>query len=183
MRFPIDAVFLDTDFRVVKLVQRLAPWRAASARRAKAVLELPAGECARRGLELDDRLVVLEHAVESPAAARTRVLLVAPDRRFRAVASALLRRRGCSVTTHDDLLEVAELATRTGAEVVVIDATPSLTATAHAAAKLQRLRPPVAIVAVANEPHERLSALPVLPKWGSFDALYAAIEQAREGAR
>jgi len=42
MRFPIDAVFLDADLRVLKVVT-LAPWRFAWARRARAVLELPAG--------------------------------------------------------------------------------------------------------------------------------------------
>ena len=50
MRFPIDAVFLDSDRVVVKVVAELRPWRASSRRRARAVLELPAGEAARRGL-------------------------------------------------------------------------------------------------------------------------------------
>src|SRR5437660_6063403 len=49
MRFPIDVVFLDAQMRVVKLVPHLRPWRTASSRRAHAVLELAAGECARRG--------------------------------------------------------------------------------------------------------------------------------------
>jgi uncharacterized protein len=57
MRFPIDAVFLDRDFRVVKVAARLRPWRAAGSRGAKAVLELPAGEADRRGLSVGDRLV------------------------------------------------------------------------------------------------------------------------------
>jgi uncharacterized membrane protein (UPF0127 family) len=49
MRFCIDAVFLDADLRVVK-VATLRPWRYAAARRARAVLELPAGEAERLGL-------------------------------------------------------------------------------------------------------------------------------------
>ena len=57
MRFPIDAVFLDRDLRVVKVASDLQPWRAAGSRRAKAVLEIPAGEAARRGLSVGDRLV------------------------------------------------------------------------------------------------------------------------------
>ena len=57
MRFPIDAVFLDGDLRVVKVAADLRPWRAAANRGAKAVLELPAGEAARRGLTPGDRLV------------------------------------------------------------------------------------------------------------------------------
>jgi len=57
MRFPIDAVFLDRDLRVVKIAADLRPWRAAGARGAKSVLEIPADEAARRGLTVGDRLV------------------------------------------------------------------------------------------------------------------------------
>jgi uncharacterized protein len=57
MRFAIDAVFLDRDLRVVKVAADLKPWRAAGARGAKSVLEIPAGEAARRGLTEGDRLI------------------------------------------------------------------------------------------------------------------------------
>ncbi|MGZ8793630.1 MAG: DUF192 domain-containing protein [Gaiellaceae bacterium] len=57
MRFPIDAVFLDRDLRVVGISNDLRPWRATGRRGAKAVLELPAGEIGRRGLALGDLLV------------------------------------------------------------------------------------------------------------------------------
>ncbi len=50
MRFPIDAVFLDSTDRVVKIAADLRPWRMAACRGARAVLELPAGEAAKRGL-------------------------------------------------------------------------------------------------------------------------------------
>ncbi len=56
MRFPIDAVFLDAELRVLKVRGGLRPWRAAGARRARAVLELPAGEAARRGIVPGERL-------------------------------------------------------------------------------------------------------------------------------
>ena len=58
MRFPIDAVFLDRDLRVVKIAADLQPWRVAGSRGAKAVLEIPAGEASRRGVTVGDRLVV-----------------------------------------------------------------------------------------------------------------------------
>jgi uncharacterized protein len=57
MRFPIDAVFLDRDLRVMKFASDLRPWRAAGSRGAKAVLEIPAGEAGRRGLTVGDRLI------------------------------------------------------------------------------------------------------------------------------
>jgi uncharacterized protein len=58
MRFPIDAVFLDRDLRVLRVANNLKPWRAAARRGAKAVLELSAGECRRRGIEAGNTLRV-----------------------------------------------------------------------------------------------------------------------------
>jgi uncharacterized membrane protein (UPF0127 family) len=56
MRFTIDVVFLDDELRVVAIAADLRPWRAAGKRGARAVLELPAGECARRGLAVGDQV-------------------------------------------------------------------------------------------------------------------------------
>ena len=56
MRFAIDVVFLDRELRVLKIAQQLRPWRTAARWRAHSALELPAGECARLGLEVGDRL-------------------------------------------------------------------------------------------------------------------------------
>jgi uncharacterized membrane protein (UPF0127 family) len=67
MRFAIDAVFLDRDMRVVKIAADLKPWRAAGARGAKSCLEIAAGEAARLGLTVGDRLTV----DSSPATAAT----------------------------------------------------------------------------------------------------------------
>jgi uncharacterized membrane protein (UPF0127 family) len=58
MRFPIDAVFLDRDLVVVGIEPELRPWRLAGRSGAKSVVELAAGECARRGLAVGDRLAV-----------------------------------------------------------------------------------------------------------------------------
>jgi uncharacterized protein len=58
MRFPIDAVFLDGELRVLRVAADLEPWRVASKRGAKAVLELPAGRCARAGVHEGDRLTL-----------------------------------------------------------------------------------------------------------------------------
>jgi uncharacterized protein len=56
MRFPIDAVFLDRDLVVVKIVSELRPWRVAARRGARSVLELAAGESGRRGIQAGERL-------------------------------------------------------------------------------------------------------------------------------
>jgi uncharacterized protein len=118
-----------------------------------------------------------EGAVQASGA--TRVLLVGADRRFRSVAAALLTRRGCAVTLADRSTNIAELASREGAEVVVLDAGVSLTDAARGAAQIETLDPPVGIVVVAEEAEQSFSAMPVLPKWGSFEGLYRALEQAR----
>jgi uncharacterized protein len=57
MRFPIDVVFLDRDAVVVGIEPSLPPWKTAGRRGAKAVVELAAGECERRGVQVGDRLV------------------------------------------------------------------------------------------------------------------------------
>jgi uncharacterized membrane protein (UPF0127 family) len=56
MRFPIDAVFLDAELRVLRARGGLPPWRTAGARGARAVLELAAGEAGRRGVAPGERL-------------------------------------------------------------------------------------------------------------------------------
>jgi uncharacterized protein len=66
MRFPIDALFLDKDLRVLNIVESLSPWRVASKRRARAVLELAAGECARRGVRVGDRLGLRDRKPVTP---------------------------------------------------------------------------------------------------------------------
>jgi uncharacterized membrane protein (UPF0127 family) len=50
MRFAIDVVFLDRDFRVLRVAPRVPPWRLVGQRGAKAVLELSAGAAERAGL-------------------------------------------------------------------------------------------------------------------------------------
>lgn len=56
MRFPIDAVFLDHELRVLRVREGLRPWRAAAVPNATAVLELAAGQAARNGLAPGARL-------------------------------------------------------------------------------------------------------------------------------
>jgi uncharacterized protein len=56
MRFPIDALFLDSEMRVVRVVSHMRPWRTAMCRGARSVVELPAGEAARLGVVVGDHL-------------------------------------------------------------------------------------------------------------------------------
>jgi len=57
MRYPIDAVFVDRHGKVVKIVERLRPWRiVAWARGARDCLELPAGAAEAAGIQVGDEL-------------------------------------------------------------------------------------------------------------------------------
>ena len=60
MRFPIDVVFLDRDLVVLDVEAEMKPWRLAGRKGAKQVVELAAGECARRAVRAGDRLVLAE---------------------------------------------------------------------------------------------------------------------------
>jgi uncharacterized membrane protein (UPF0127 family) len=58
MRFAIDAVFLDRELQVLRVVEGLRPWRMASKRRSRSVLELSVGTCERARVREGDRLVL-----------------------------------------------------------------------------------------------------------------------------
>jgi uncharacterized protein len=58
MRFPIDAVFVDGELRVLAVRSALRPWRIAGRRGARAVLELAAGEAERRGVRVGTQLML-----------------------------------------------------------------------------------------------------------------------------
>jgi uncharacterized membrane protein (UPF0127 family) len=67
MRFDFDAVFMDRELRVVKLATHIRPWRAVSAKRARNVLELAAGEIEHLGIQVGDQLVVREDLADATA--------------------------------------------------------------------------------------------------------------------
>jgi uncharacterized membrane protein (UPF0127 family) len=56
MRSVIDAVFLDRDLVVLDVAADVKPWRLAARRGSRSVLEVAAGESARRGIERGARL-------------------------------------------------------------------------------------------------------------------------------
>jgi len=60
MRFAIDAVFLTSDLRVVKVAHELKPWRVSRAGGARRILEIGAGEAERLGIRVGDRLVLVD---------------------------------------------------------------------------------------------------------------------------
>ena len=90
MRFPIDVVFLDPDLTVIHIVHELRPWRTATYREAREIVELAAGECERRGLEVGDQVAWASVAdlETAPARGATRDAGVGPRRRRAAATGA-----------------------------------------------------------------------------------------------
>jgi uncharacterized membrane protein (UPF0127 family) len=60
MRFPIDAVFLDRELRVIGIAEGLRPWRVSGRRGARAVLEIASGQAGARGVHPGQRLLLVE---------------------------------------------------------------------------------------------------------------------------
>lgn len=58
MRFPIDVLFVGRDRRILRIVRRLPPWRAALCIRAHAVIELAAGSADAHDLRVGDYMKV-----------------------------------------------------------------------------------------------------------------------------
>jgi uncharacterized membrane protein (UPF0127 family) len=66
MRFPIDALYVDTELRVVAVIEKMRPFRTGPiVKGAAAVIELPAGTVAATGTKVGDRLGL--EAFPSPA--------------------------------------------------------------------------------------------------------------------
>ncbi len=80
MQFPIDVVFLDQDLNVLKISADTRPFHAASCRGAREVVELRAGECARRGLSVGDRVAWASSQKPSTDAPRAGVQPADPQR-------------------------------------------------------------------------------------------------------
>ncbi len=60
MVFPLDLCFLGAGLEVLRVVESLAPWRAASTVGARAVLELPAGTLRKGDVREGDHLELSE---------------------------------------------------------------------------------------------------------------------------
>lgn len=63
MRYAIDVVFLDRDFKVLKILHSLPPMATARCPGSRHVLELPGGTLAKIALSLSDQLTVIENGL------------------------------------------------------------------------------------------------------------------------
>ena len=187
MRFPIDVVFLDPDLTVIHIAHALSPWKTASIRGAREIVELPAGECERRGLEIGDRVAWASLASEladgTPPPplhelASARVVVATRDRRFSKLMRFLLDRHGITADTSSgaDLVAVIE---QKRADVVVLDASESLLVAARAVAAAKALHPRVEIVVVSEGGRaEDGTDFTVHDKWEGMDQVVERVAEA-----
>jgi hypothetical protein len=112
-----------------------------------------------------------------------RVLVVSADERFRAVSSMLIARRGCEIFTAAEADRLAELIAGERIDVVVMDGDVEWAELSVASASLEGFSPLAGLVAVAERAGES-SGRSQLARWGEFEDLFAAIEDAelRRGA-
>ena len=106
-----------------------------------------------------------------------RVLVAARDARFNRVAGFLLARRGFDVEALLRPSAVLDTVARMGTDVVIVDASDSVSEAARALAALEALHPHITVVVVADDPADADGgALRILPKWTSLETLVANLE-------
>jgi uncharacterized membrane protein (UPF0127 family)/CheY-like chemotaxis protein len=196
MRFSIDVVFIDAEQVVMRVEPDLRPFHTASCRGAREVVELAAGECARRGLAPGDRVAWASRdvvnalpATKGPALEGERlgtVLIASADARFVKLARFLLEGRG--ITIEGQTVPVSLPDALVGANVdanvdaVLLDAGASLGDGLRALNNARAQRPDVPFVLVAEAPGDRAPAsVRVYDKWQETEAAMSALQQAITG--
>ena len=201
--FSIDVVFLDGNQVVIKVVRNLKPWRAATCRGARDVVELAAGEATRRGIQAGDRVSWaaqprngrVPSSEEAPASfgrdgnggaleRPIRVLLASRDDRFLRLSRFLLTRDDFSVESTKRPPSAVDFVERHGTDVVVLDASDSLSEAARTVAAIEALNPQVRVLLVCDAERPRpTTGLNVMEKWQSLETLADEIKLSQTGSR
>jgi hypothetical protein len=189
MRFPIDVVFLDSDQVVISIEKELRPWRTASCRGAREVVELAAGECERRSLEVGDRVAWASRSAadvradstgspwEDSPEPRGRVLIASRDPRFVKLARFLFEGRDLEVeelTTPErltDAIRDPEL------DVAILDGGADVAAALRTANRSRAQRPEVPIVIAADTGGRSPTGIRVFDRWNETEELLLDVER------
>jgi uncharacterized protein len=189
LRFPIDVLFINGEQIVMKKVANMKPFRTATCRGAREVVELAAGVCDRLGIEAGQRLSwaaaqqsISASTSENGAAPRPAedplltALVASQDERFRSLATFLFGRNGFDVASVVALKDVLERVAEKHFDLVVIDCAESFSAAARIVAALEVMHPTVHPVLVNDPPGTGWqSGLNVLDKWTSIERLPSMI--------
>jgi CheY-like chemotaxis protein len=185
---------------VLKVVNNLRPFRASVCRGARDVVELAAGEAERRGLKPGDRLTWAARGVNGavvtdrpPSAGPTdgamwptrpiRVLIATRDDDFTRLAHFLLTRNGFTVETTKKMSQAVDIVGRLWMDVVVLDASDSLSEAARTVAAIEALHPQVSVLLVSDDERPKPNAaLQVADKWEAMETLTEDIRRAHTSA-
>lgn len=189
MRFPIDAVFLDADQVVVKIAHEVGPWRTVSCRGAREVVELAAGECRRRGLEVGDRVAWASRSaadarldrrspvLDEEAELRGRVLLASRDPRFVKLARFLLESRELAVEELTATERLPEAILEAEVDAALLDGAAAVSEALRTANAARAQRPDVPIVVAADTGGRTPAGLRVFDRWNETEELLLDLER------
>jgi uncharacterized membrane protein (UPF0127 family)/CheY-like chemotaxis protein len=190
MRFPIDVVFLDADQVVIRIAAELPPWRTVSCRGAREVVELAAGECARRGLETGDRVAWASRTAaelradrktplldDTPDEPRARVLVASKDARFLKLARFLLSGRDLEVDELHSPDRLPELVGETDVDLAVLDGANKVADALRIANAARARRPELPIVVAADTGGRTPNGVRVFDRWNETEELLLDIER------
>jgi hypothetical protein len=189
MRFPIDVVFLDPDQVVIKIERSMRPWRTMSCRGAREVVELAAGECEKRGLEVGERVAWAPRSAadaridphnspwEDVPEPRARVLVASSDARFTKLARFLLEGRELVVeelTTPDRLPEAV---LEPGLDLAVLDGGDAVADALRTANAARARRPEVPVIVAADTGGRSPTGIRVFDRWNETEELLHDVER------
>ncbi|MBA3434514.1 MAG: DUF192 domain-containing protein [Actinobacteria bacterium] len=189
MHFPIDVVFLDSDQVVISIERSLRPWRTASCRGAREVVELSAGECDRRGLEVGDRVAWASRSAADARAdttdslwadtpePRARVLVASRDPRFVKLARFLFEGRDLEV---EELTTPERLSIAIGdpdLDIAVLDGGEDVASALRNANRSRAVRPEVPIVLTADIGGRSPAGIRVFDRWNETEELLLDVER------
>jgi len=189
MHFPIDVVFLDSDQVVIAIERSLRPWRTASCRGAREVVELAAGECDRRGLEVGDRVAWASRSAsdvradsssslwEDTPEPRARILVASRDPRFVKLARFLFEGRDIEVEELTVPEHLGDAIQEVELDVVVLDGGADVAAALRNANRSRAQRPEVPIVVAADTGGRSPAGLRVFDRWNETEELLQDVER------
>jgi len=190
MRFPIDVVFLDADQVVLRIEPDVRSWRTASCRGAREIVELAAGECRRRGLEVGDRVAwasrssvdaradrapsPFEDEYEEP---RARVLVASRDPRFVRLARFLLGGRNLDVEELTSPEQLPEAVLAPDLDLAVLDGGSTVAEALRTANAARARRPDVPVVIAADTGGRSPAGIRVFDRWNETEELLLDVER------
>jgi uncharacterized membrane protein (UPF0127 family)/CheY-like chemotaxis protein len=192
MRFPIDAVFLDADQVVIRIEHEVGPWRTVSCRGAREVVEMAAGECRRRGLEVGDRVAWASRSAVDARAERTsgtfedegegeepraRVLVASRDPRFLRLARFLLGGRDLEVEELTSPERLPDAILEPSVDLAVLDGADAVADALRTANATRARRPEVPVVIAADTGGKSPSGVRVFDRWNETEELLLDVER------